>query len=707
MVRVVGRCVATVPMSRIREMIFGRPAPFVDDSTTWADVVEQPGAAQRILDVPSGKSAQHVDDFVVKNLSRLVATCTVAVPDDVCETNEDAATTFPANATALLQRASGANPATAMNVTIALLRALTVKTLHAVAAQNIADVLKHAMNENDDRVVEGISRALADGEVLHCLIRHVAVHTVLGDMILVLMGRQADEHSDEDTLTEDKPPSFASRPASTAGYDDPWIRSGFVEHLAKYARVAISTASATAYFGFLRQLFGCSLSKHVGPVVDELLRAYDGGVDDLSVVVLGALESCATAYDDHPNIVAAASALVELVSMLHRAAFGVTTLAVEYAETVRSNAALCSLMRLLPGVVPYLQYDSLNTELGRSRGTLGPLRLKLVELFVTVFRFARAETDRCLFDARFFPSLFALAEQFPNHDVLLAFVSEVVWDTTLRTVDDRALLKHLVHECALVKRIVRWSQAERGTTLRALACQFVGLDSEVSAQFPNGVDSAWTQFVNSHRDETASWFKSITGEGFEGVGSGPSQPVVHLDEQFVGTERSEVQDDASPSSPIGNFNPYTFGAADDSGGKRRYEVDHDSDDDGDGPQDDDFSFAAASRDGLPGDDEEEDLIDPTGDAVPPPPPMQDEEDEVVTGEDEWIERTIEDVEDAVSPEPKAKHPDRFAVLEQWGSNQVETEHDYTPNSKERGANDSDDAPPPPPPPPQDDDDEDW
>ena len=141
---------------------------------------------------------------------------------------------------------------------------------------------------------------------------------------------------------------------------------------------------------------------------------------------------------------------------------------------------------------------------------------------------------------------------------------------------------------------------------------------------------------------------------------------------------------AKPSSPSGLFHmparpcPTTEPPQEDTDRRSRYSTDDDDvDGDGtwgtgndDGGDETDDAMSAWLKDGRSGFPAEEDEAMNGDDEVPeipqaPAGPADDGDEDAVLGE-EWIERTIEELEDATSPQPKNRS-DGADILEEWGS----------------------------------------
>jgi hypothetical protein len=663
------------------DLRFRAISSFFDRKTalTWGDVIQKPDLESRL-----STSEPHLGDFVRQHLQRLVETATKALPEDQASTNMDAATVWPKNATYLLGIAPKHESDTTEDIVCATMGAMKVRSLHHVAAQNIHSIISSAIAHQGNTAFEAASAAISDCEIFHCLIRQISAHAIIGDTMMLLLGEGQD-------------------PAWMKPSLNMWIDNNFALHLAKYAQVALSSNTAGSYFTFLGKVFAQALIEPVGQFTDELLALYDGGPDDLTVIVTTAAENAAANGADYPHLAEGLAAVATCVTTLARGVFGEgATTAADYDRPLSGNRTIVSVLTCLQRLSPLLLCEGLNSDFGRLRGTFGLLRLRLLEIFMAVYRIGRRDSDEALKQCDFFSRLFSLAEQYPNHDILLNCVSEVCCDAAVRAFDDKTLIKHLVQFAELPARVVRW-KAARAPSLVAVACQVARMlgpvfNSEEEAALI-GNPGEWTQFLDVNFRDTRPWFEAITGDLYESRGSGKFPTVLHRDPDTSGERCPSNTSITSPLSPsVTARTENNFGSWGASGDRKSRYGNEEDDAEGEGkdlPKDEDFDavWLEHERKGLPTDED-----DP-----PPPAPIQavtpadDGDVDAVLGDD-WIERTIEDIADATSPEPKNR-ADRFTVLEEWST--------PSPAREEHDPAERRDAPPPAPASTGDKEEEDW
>ena len=672
---------------------------------------------------PQSSSPASVDvnvlAFTTKNFDEVVRIATQEPTDDEVAVDADRATVWPRNAALLLARCPAIDSSFIFRTVRAMIRALAVKNLHPVAAENIYKIVVAAFTENHLIATGAIQAELVDAEVLHSIIRHLSHISFVGELLLGVLGGALSA----DLTPTTQPEMFAA----------PWIRVGAHAHLCSYVKVAMADPDAGSYFAFMSSLFQNGVAPHIGQLVDEILApSPTGRVSEQFVAdIVDAAEDAAANPAAWPNLGEGIGLLSTLIAMIG------STLPQDYTGSVKVNATLLCAMNALPRVAVLMQCDTLpaatrGVPLPKRAATtpapFGYCRLKIVELIMSVYRITRKDTDDCIFGLRFVEQLMALAVQYPCTDVLLVSLEEIFSDALVRSCDDEALLTHLVCHCGLLEKLVNWSRDPRlvGTSLRAIALHAARplamkpAAEALAAEDSREVAEKWRAFVDTElNDLVSTWSKPITGRGFEQTGSLGCPKPVHRPTVFESRAGGSGAGGGEILSPLlgGPRAPPSFGdiAGTDDSEASGVGADDDDEDVGSGrraPRAADRSsrYAAfdagdahsppgsAGRDGEGELDPDFDATDHLGGLVVGARESagwdheEADDDVVVNGEEEdhWIEKTIDDGkaprDDTSPPPPPPGHRRR--------------------TSSDDGVEIDDDSPPPPPPEEDDDAEED-
>lgn len=331
----------------------------------------------------------------------------------------------------------------------------------AAAVARFSRVMLECFTDDFEAVTGAIDDSLMEYDAVPVWLSLVARHAAMGDLVVQLWGGALCPSS--------------SATASPGMFCGPWIRHQAHARIIDMLPAAIKNEEQLPLFSFLAEVMSRALNSQIGHFVDHLLIA---GKDLVDAVLNAAGESAALGSQGHltdsfsgtqqtPALPEALSLLTSMLAMLQRSAHSQSSFRGDYYRTLKTNTAILCFMKALPRLCILLNSDALATR----PGCFGSARLRIVDAFMTLFRFNRYDSDEALFESGVVQTLISMCEAFPNHDVVLASLAEMCTESIVRTCDGGRLERYLVDQCRLQQRLVCWVREEKwqGTSLRALA----------------------------------------------------------------------------------------------------------------------------------------------------------------------------------------------------------------------------------------------
>ena len=545
-------------------------------------------------------------------------------------------------------------------------------------AQAFQTILLAAFEQDFFQTTFAINITLGD-EIVHGAIRNISASAAIGETLLALFGSAVS-------------PSTMMAPSTTPQiFTEEWIKRDFPFHLAAYSKIAMAALDSQSYFYFMLELVKRGLSHSSGPLVDGLLTKEVVG--ELFSTVVDACEQTDGSANTFPLAADGVVLLNSIISLLRRS-MPPTENAVMYNATVEHYAPIDALFKYGPRLVGLLSRTEMLSK-GFCPNGLGTARLAVCDMLCELAAFQLYRLDAMIVELGFPRKLFELLHSFPHNDILQRAAEKIILGVFKRTIfsgltseqhlRNDPLLNYFVYGDGFrhLLELREWSEDTElsGTSLQAFSFSTCYTLNDMILTFAfegSPADGIYAELLQVRKvDQLRHWTAPITGKGYERVGSGcpgvqvHHRPVVNPGNISMPSSSSLLSTEEEP--PLDTLHPLPIKNQPSSNRMAQYAVQDDRDpspsEEPQGPEGGEiFSF------------DDPGAAPPNGNgngSKSPPNGCCDDSDDVniddIDGDDsyllqrrtslsasrdeEWVEKTIQDVSDALNEEDTVRCED--------------------------------------------------